>query len=106
MREQPPSDSEAHLAFAFSQKLPGPPPILGPTEMASCQPMMHAAALDSGGAHSRRIRNTVTNDSIAPNAQSLIWGVFLRIRFAFFVNGQPDSVLSERIVLRNAITAG
>jgi hypothetical protein len=32
MREQPPSDSEAHLAFAFSQKLPGPPSDFRPDE--------------------------------------------------------------------------
>jgi hypothetical protein len=28
------------------------------------------------------LATTVTNDSIAPNAQPLIWGAFVRIRFA------------------------
>ncbi len=83
-----------------------PPPILGPTEIASRQPTPQSAALDFAGLLSHPIRNTVTNDSIASSAQGLLWGAFARIRSAILVNAQPDWAFSERIVLRNARTAG
>jgi hypothetical protein len=106
MREQPPSDSEAHFASAFSPLLPGPPPNLAKSKAKASHPQGRAPSKDSAGVHSRHIRNTVTNDSIAPSAQPLIWGAFVRIRFAHLVSVQKDWALSARIVLLNAKTTG
>jgi hypothetical protein len=106
LREQPPSDSEAHFAFAFSHMLPGPPPNLVKSKIKINPAHNLTAAIELAGVQSHRIRNTVTNDSIAPNAQPLIWGVFARIRFAVPVNVQPDWIWFARIVLLTARTAG
>jgi hypothetical protein len=82
LREQPPSDSGAHLASAFSHILPGPPPNLLKSKIQTGLPPGRAPSRDFAYLHSHRIRNTVTNDSIAPIAQPLIWGVFVRDLFA------------------------
>jgi hypothetical protein len=82
LREQPPSDSGAHLASAFSHILPGPPPNLLKYKIQPSRPPGRAPSRDFADLHSHRIRKTVTNDSIAPIAQPLIWGVFVRDPFA------------------------
>lgn len=106
MREQPPSDSEAHFAFAFSHMLPGPPPNLKKSKIKTTRSPGPTTANDFASAYSHCIRNTVTNDSIAQSAQPLIWGVFVWIRLALSVTAQPVWASSVRIVARNAKTAG
>lgn len=106
MREQPPSDSEAHLAFAFSHMLPGPPPNLVKYKSKITPAHNLTTEIELAGVQTHRIRNTVTNDSIALSAQPLFWGVFVRIRFALRVNVLPHWARLARIVLLPARTAG
>jgi hypothetical protein len=82
LREQPPSDGGAHLASAFSHILPGPPPNLLKSKIQTSHPPGRAPSRGLADLQSHRIRNTVTNDSIAPISQPLIWGVFVRDLFA------------------------
>ena len=67
-----------------------PPPILGPTKIASCQPTIRLAGVDFAEVYFCRLRQTVTNDSIALNSGQLTWVAFVRIRFAFLVSVQPE----------------
>jgi hypothetical protein len=105
LREQPPSDSGALLASAFSHMLPGPPPNSAKCKIKTIHPPGRALSSERAGLHSRLIRNTVTYDSIAPISQPLIWGAFVRIHLALLVKAQPDWASSARIVLLNGRTA-
>ena len=104
MRDQPPSDSGAYVASAFSHMLPGPPPNLGQTEITTSQPPGRARAIDFAGVHPRRVRHPVTNDSIALGGGPLTWGTLVRIRFAFLGNVRPFRSESARIFLLRART--
>jgi hypothetical protein len=105
LRDQPPSDSGAYVASAFSHMLPGPPPNLGQTEITTSQPPGRAPAVDSGGVHFYPIRRPVTNDSIKLGGGPLTWGTLVRIRFAFLGNIQPFRSESARIFLLGTRTA-
>jgi len=105
LRDQPPSDTGAHVASAFSHMLPGPPPNLRRTEITTRQPPGRKPAIDSAGVHSYRIRRPVTNDSIALRGGPLTWGTLVRIRFALLGNIQPIRSESARIFLLLARTA-
>jgi hypothetical protein len=65
LRDQPPSDSEVHVASAFSHMLPGPPPNLGQAEIARHHSSVGAPKINFPAVHSFGIRRSVTNDSIA-----------------------------------------
>jgi hypothetical protein len=105
LRDQPPSDTEAYVASAFSRMLPGPPPNLRWTEVATRQPPGREPAIDSSGVYSYRIRRPVTNDSIALRGGPLTWGTLVRIRFVALGNIQPFRAESARIFLLRARTA-
>jgi len=89
LRDQPPSDTGAYVASAFSHLLPGPPPNLRRTEITTRQAPGREPAMDSAGVHSYRIRCSVTNDSIASRGGPLTWGTLVRIRFAVLGSIQP-----------------
>ena len=105
MRDQPPSDTGAYVASAFSHMLPGPPPNLRRTEITTSQPPCRTRAIDFAGVHSYRIRRSVTNDSIALRGGPLTWGAWVRIRFAVLGSIQPFRSESARIFLLGTRTA-
>jgi len=105
LRDQPPSDTGAYVASAFSHMLPGPPPNLRRTEITTRQPLACEPAIDSAEVHSYRIRRPVTNDSIGLSGGPLTWGTLLRICFAVLGNIQPFRSESARIFLLRTRTA-
>jgi hypothetical protein len=105
LRDQPPSDTGAYVASAFSHMLPGPPPNLRRTEITTSQPPCRTRAIDFAGVHSYRIRRSVTNDSIALRGGPLTWGALVRIRFAVLGSIQPFRSESARIFLLRTRTA-
>jgi|SRR5271165_1473670 len=56
--------------------LPGPPPNLVKYKIKISHAHNLTAAIELAGLQSHRLRNTVTNDSIALSAQPLLWGRF------------------------------
>ena len=99
MRDQPPSDGEADIAFACSQLSPGPSLNLAWIKITKTQTPDPVHVVDAVGVPSFRLRHPVTTDSIALGGDSLTWGAFGWIRCALLVTVQGDRSVSPRMVL-------
>jgi hypothetical protein len=104
LRDQPPSDGEADIAFACSQSSPGPSLNLEWNKITKIRTPDPLHLIDVVGVPSFRIWHPVTTDSIALGGDSLTWGAFGWIRCALLVTVRGDRSASPRMVLLTART--